>query len=129
MGLEWTGQTCALPDGVSVAVPDSQRTSPSGSPPQRVFANKIELSVVIRCAVIFSGEADECRLEVSLQDTNRTLIVLGLWVIATGFSPMRIDAQQAVAQSSGKTKVILDTDIGDDVDDAFALALAMRSPA
>ena len=29
MGLEWTGQTCALPDGVSVAVPDSQRTSAS----------------------------------------------------------------------------------------------------
>src|SRR5712672_1658605 len=41
---------------------------------------------------------------------------------------MRIDAQQAVAQSSEKTKVILDTDIGDDIDDGFALALAMRSP-
>lgn len=27
-----------------------------------------------------------------------------------------------------KSKVILDTDIGDDIDDAFALALAMRSP-
>ncbi len=27
-----------------------------------------------------------------------------------------------------KTKIILDTDIGDDVDDAFALALAMRAP-
>ena len=27
-----------------------------------------------------------------------------------------------------KTKIILDTDIGDDIDDAFALALALRSP-
>ena len=25
-------------------------------------------------------------------------------------------------------KIILDTDIGDDIDDAFALALAVRSP-
>lgn len=35
-----------------------------------------------------------------------------------------------VAQNSGSTaeKVIIDTDIGDDVDDAFALALAVRSP-
>src|SRR6266851_5562730 len=36
------------------------------------------------------------------------------------------------AQSSPATalpeKVVLDTDIGDDVDDAFALALAIRSP-
>src|SRR6266446_4961059 len=29
---------------------------------------------------------------------------------------------------AAKTKIILDTDIGDDIDDAFALALAMRSP-
>jgi purine nucleosidase len=35
----------------------------------------------------------------------------------------------AVAQqSSPKQKVIIDTDIGDDIDDAFALALALRSP-
>jgi purine nucleosidase len=32
------------------------------------------------------------------------------------------------ATSSTKTKVIIDTDIGDDVDDAFALALALASP-
>lgn len=30
--------------------------------------------------------------------------------------------------SSEKTKIILDTDIGDDVDDAFALGLALQSP-
>jgi len=83
---------------------------------------------VIRRAVIFSGVARECRLEVSLRNTKRTLIVLLVCVIATSFSPLRIDAQQAVPQPSGKTKIILDTDIGDDVDDAFALALAMRSP-
>jgi purine nucleosidase len=35
----------------------------------------------------------------------------------------------AVAQqSTPKQKVIIDTDIGDDIDDAFALALALRSP-
>src|SRR5579859_6617153 len=30
--------------------------------------------------------------------------------------------------SAPRTKIILDTDIGDDVDDAFALALALQSP-
>src|SRR2546421_8613709 len=30
--------------------------------------------------------------------------------------------------ASTKTRIILDTDIGDDVDDAFALALALSSP-
>lgn len=30
--------------------------------------------------------------------------------------------------SSGKMRIVLDTDIGDDIDDAFALALALRSP-
>ena len=29
---------------------------------------------------------------------------------------------------AGKDKIIIDTDIGDDVDDAFALALAVKSP-
>src|SRR6185369_8340579 len=32
------------------------------------------------------------------------------------------------AQSSNPQKIIIDTDIGDDVDDAFAIALALRSP-
>jgi inosine-uridine nucleoside N-ribohydrolase len=35
---------------------------------------------------------------------------------------------QTAPPSSTKTKIILDTDIGDDIDDAFALALALRSP-
>lgn len=34
----------------------------------------------------------------------------------------------AASQSAPRQKVILDTDIGDDIDDAFALALALRSP-
>src|SRR5262249_49239898 len=45
----------------------------------------------------------------------------------TGFCAIRLPAQTA---ASGKPveKVMLDTDIGDDIDDAFALALALRSP-
>jgi inosine-uridine nucleoside N-ribohydrolase len=35
---------------------------------------------------------------------------------------------QKTSNDSGKQKVILDTDIGDDIDDAFALALAVSSP-
>ena len=38
------------------------------------------------------------------------------------------DAQPAAASPGAKTKIIIDTDIGDDVDDAFALALALTSP-
>ncbi len=34
----------------------------------------------------------------------------------------------AWAQGASPEKVIIDTDIGDDVDDAFALALAVKSP-
>src|SRR6201987_976773 len=35
---------------------------------------------------------------------------------------------QKPTKSSPREKVIIDTDIGDDIDDAFALALALRSP-
>ena len=37
-------------------------------------------------------------------------------------------AQSSQATSSAPQKIIIDTDIGDDVDDAFAVALALRSP-
>jgi purine nucleosidase len=40
--------------------------------------------------------------------------------------PMCVKAQDAVV---ARQKVIIDTDIGDDIDDAFALALALKSPA
>jgi purine nucleosidase len=56
-----------------------------------------------------------------------------LWLIcifATGLScvPWQSVAQQPAPQATARTKIILDTDIGDDIDDAFALALAMKSP-
>src|SRR6201993_5647180 len=41
-------------------------------------------------------------------------------------APRRCEGQSSV--SSPREKVIIDTDIGDDIDDAFALALAVRSP-
>jgi purine nucleosidase len=37
-------------------------------------------------------------------------------------------AQSQQASTAAKTKIIIDTDIGDDVDDAFALGLALNSP-
>ena len=37
-------------------------------------------------------------------------------------------ATPSPATASKKAKIVLDTDIGDDIDDAFALALALRSP-
>jgi trans-2,3-dihydro-3-hydroxyanthranilate isomerase len=37
-------------------------------------------------------------------------------------------AQQSHPTSSAKEKIIIDTDIGTDIDDAFAVALALRSP-
>jgi len=37
-------------------------------------------------------------------------------------------AQQVSSEPQGAEKVIIDSDIGDDIDDAFALALALRSP-
>src|SRR5271157_6246911 len=36
--------------------------------------------------------------------------------------------QKAEPPGKGAEKVIIDTDIGDDIDDAFAIALAVRSP-
>ncbi len=38
------------------------------------------------------------------------------------------NAQSAKSAAMPKSKIILDTDIGDDVDDAFALGLALQSP-
>src|SRR5581483_8606485 len=37
-------------------------------------------------------------------------------------------AQSSRPTSSAPEKIIIDTDIGDDIDDAFAVALALRSP-
>src|SRR5215510_547868 len=49
-----------------------------------------------------------------------TLGIGGLW-------PRPLPAQ-TTSTAKPASKVVLDTDIGDDIDDAFALALALRSP-
>jgi hypothetical protein len=76
-------------------------------------------------AVIFSRI---CMPEVGLRYRKR--MRLPLFVLAMGLScvPSQLIAQQSATSAVSKTKVIVDTDIGDDIDDAFALALAMRSP-
>src|SRR4029077_19948451 len=51
------------------------------------------------------------------------LCILGI----AGLWPGPLPAQTTPAASRA-SKIILDTDIGDDIDDAFALALALRSP-
>ena len=43
-------------------------------------------------------------------------------------SPSNEDRQASQSDSDNKHFVLLDTDIGDDIDDALALALALRSP-
>ena len=58
---------------------------------------------------------------------SRIFILAVLAVVGAGLFVGR--AAGAGAQSAGAPRlVILDTDIGDDIDDAFALALALKSP-
>ncbi len=52
-----------------------------------------------------------------------TGLIVAFAIVALG--PARIEAQMGAAP---RQKVIIDTDIGDDIDDAFALALALQSP-
>ncbi len=56
---------------------------------------------------------------------SRSAILIGLLCLT--FHPLSIRAQ-VTATAAHPEKIIIDTDIGDDIDDAFALALAMRSP-
>lgn len=51
-------------------------------------------------------------------------------VVATSILSVNSAGAQSVRTpaSATKTKIVLDTDIGDDVDDAFALGLALQSP-
>jgi inosine-uridine nucleoside N-ribohydrolase len=49
-------------------------------------------------------------------------------LLACGAANWQNASAQQSAPSSGTEKVIFDTDIGDDIDDAFALALALSTP-
>src|SRR5579864_9474912 len=54
-----------------------------------------------------------------------TLAILFSLVIA---SASAAQTQNPAPGSTAPEKIIIDTDIGDDIDDAFAVALALRSP-
>lgn len=62
---------------------------------------------------------------------TRAVIILALSYGALAVSPRGL-AQSSTPAAAPRTalaeKVIIDTDIGDDIDDAFAVALALRSP-
>src|SRR5579859_508172 len=54
-------------------------------------------------------------------------VLIALLVVGSGPARPAL-AQAAPAQSGSPQLAIIDTDIGDDIDDAFALALALKSP-
>lgn len=60
----------------------------------------------------------------------RAAVVLFVYLLATSLpSALWSQSSTGVARSaSGAQPVIIDTDIGDDIDDAFAVALALKSP-
>jgi purine nucleosidase len=62
---------------------------------------------------------------------SRAIVIFALMFTGLAASP-RCFAQSSVPGTAPQTtfaeKVIIDTDIGDDIDDAFAVALALRSP-
>src|SRR5690348_15439919 len=64
-------------------------------------------------------------------DKKRAIVILALNYVALAVSPGCL-AQSSAPTTTPRTapveKVIIDTDIGDDIDDAFAVALALRSP-
>jgi purine nucleosidase len=57
------------------------------------------------------------------------ICVAAILVMIFGFFSVRVQAaQQSPAPAKDPEKIIIDTDIGDDIDDAFAVALALQSP-
>lgn len=60
----------------------------------------------------------------------RAVLIVSTLLLATGLAPdLRSQSSFLAASSdSGAQLVVIDTDIGDDIDDAFALALALKSP-
>lgn len=68
-------------------------------------------------------------LEDSLRpSTLRSFSTLIATLILSSLFATALPAQSQAAPAPPRTKIILDTDIGDDIDDVFALALALRSP-
>jgi purine nucleosidase len=59
--------------------------------------------------------------------THARVIQNGLGILLAAFLFSAIPSR-GQAQGNAPEKIIIDTDIGDDVDDAFAVALALRSP-
>ena len=62
--------------------------------------------------------------------TPRIFLLLIVVAIAAALTPAVKSQKATPAPKAGAAPqlVIIDTDIGDDIDDAFALALALRSP-
>src|SRR5437667_8648848 len=58
----------------------------------------------------------------------RAIFLCVLTALAASVRCAAQSAAPATAQTSSTEKIIIDTDIGDDIDDAFAVALALRSP-
>jgi purine nucleosidase len=58
---------------------------------------------------------------------SRTGIVAALILVIGGFCGI-VSARPPEPNPKPPEKIIIDTDIGDDIDDAFAIALALRSP-
>jgi purine nucleosidase len=63
-----------------------------------------------------------------MQSQRRTKLVLLLLAFTLVLDVASEIAQAAAPPRPERQKVIIDTDIGDDIDDAFAVALALRSP-
>lgn len=60
--------------------------------------------------------------------TSRSLAVVGFLTLWVGTGTALAQPPQSVPPAHTSQKIIIDTDIGDDIDDAFAVALALRSP-
>src|SRR5260370_107547 len=80
-----------------------------------------------------SSHSGPCPYDLKLLRVSKFATILISIVVCT----ILIDSPLCLAQSSSSPalpekflpeKVIIDTDIGDDIDDAFAIALALRSP-
>lgn len=59
---------------------------------------------------------------------KRIAVVMSSFLLAGAFANRAGAQSRSALPARAPSKIILDTDIGDDIDDAFALALALRSP-